>query len=866
MGEVYRAHDVRLGRDVAIKVLPQHVTATPLARTRFEREARTISRFNHPHICAVYDVGREGEVEYLVMELIEGETLARKIGRGSLPIEQVLRHGIEISDALAHAHDQAIIHRDLKGSNVVVTGGGAAKVLDFGLAHSAGIPGGADEPRADSTITEPGTIVGTPHYLAPELLRGGRADARSDIWALGVLLYEMAAGGSPFAGRTEYELSAAILNAMPAPLPPHVPAGLRTVIERCLAKDAAQRYRSAGEVRAALEALRGSVDATTLHRPMKAGKWVLRLGVGVLALAVVVAGAWILVGHPWRLKELKQRQLTSNPPEDPVGWGAVSPDGKSLVVVDKSGLTLRSVDTGESHAIALPEGLSLTGSLWPVVSWFPDGGTLLVSGTSPDGTPCEWAIPVAGGRARRLFGDGNWATISPDGSRLAYVRRGAAGGEIWCTDANGGGARRVASSDSAGFITTWAVWAPGGRRLAYLRASVGPNGYTLRIENTDLDGRTRVAFASTAEQRLHPLAVPAWLPDGRMVFGLTDPPPNQRDMNLWSLNVDPRSGAPSGNPRRVTQWQRLSLVVPSGFSADGRRLSVGIVEYQSDCYVGRSAGGDSTLQGVSRLTFDTRFDVEPSWTHDGDAILFASDRNGSVDIFRQAIGEADAVPLVAGPGDQSEPQMSPDGAWVIYKDAPEAPRGGTTGTAAIERMPSAGGAPEKVFDTQPAASFRCGGLPGSPCVLCEMDHGNAVFTEFDPVRGRGREVARVKAEELLPWDLSRDGTAIAFTAPSDSIATIRIISTRGGVSKRVTLDRPIGVQNIAWAVDGQSWFVVSRTSEGDWRLTRVKVDGTTVSLIPRQQWMYDAAASPDGKHVAYTSNTVDGNIWLLEDF
>jgi eukaryotic-like serine/threonine-protein kinase len=864
MGEVYRAHDARLGRDVAIKVLPQHVTATPLARARFEREARTISRFNHPHICAVYDVGQEGEVEYLVMELIEGETLARKIGRGSLPIEQVLRHGIEISDALAHAHDQAIIHRDLKGSNVVVTGGGAAKVLDFGLAHSAGVPGGADEPRADITITEPGMIVGTPHYLAPELLRGGRADARSDIWALGILLYEMAAGGPPFAGRTAHELSAAILNAMPAPLPQHVPAGLRTVIERCLTKDAAQRYRNAGEVRAALEALRGSADATTLHRPMMAGRWLLRLGVGVLAAAVVLAGAWILLGQLSRVKELKQRQLTSNPPEDPVGWGAVSPDGKSLVVVDRSGLALRSVDTGESHAIALPEGLSLTGSLWPVISWFPDGGTLLVSGTSPDGAPCVWTIPVAGGRARKLFGDGSRATISPDGSRLAYVRQGAVGGEIWCTDANGGSARRVASSDSAGFITTWAVWAPGGRRLAYFKASLGSTGYTVRVESTDLDGRTRVAFTSTAEQKLHPFAVPAWLPDGRMVFGLTDPPPNQRDMNLWSLYVDPRSGAPSGSPRRVTQWQRLSLVMPSGFSTDGRRLSVGIVEYQSDTYVGRNAGGDSTLQGVARLTLDTRFDVEPSWTHDGEAILFASDRNGSLDIFRQAIGEADAVPLVAGPGNQSEPQMSPDGAWVIYKDAPD--RGGATGTAAIERMPSAGGAPEKVFDTQAAASFHCGGLPGSPCVLCEMDHGNAVFTEFDPVRGRGREVARVKGEGLLPWNLSRDGTAIAFTASSDSTPTIRIISTRGGAPKRVTLDRPIGVLNIAWAADGQSWFVVSRTSESDWRLTRVKIDGTTVSLIPRQQWMYDAAASPDGKHVAYTSNTVDGNIWLLEDF
>jgi WD40 repeat protein len=195
----------------------------------------------------------------------------------------------------------------------------------------------------------------------------------------------MAAGGAPFAGRTEYELSAAILNAMPAPLPPNVPEGLRTVIERCLAKDAAQRYRNAGEVRAALEALRDSAGSGTPHRPMMAGRWLLRWGVGVLAIAVLVVGAWILVGQPWRMKELKQRQLTSNSPEDPISWGAISPDGKSLVVVDKGGLTLRSVGTGESHAIALPEGLSLTGSLWPVISWFPDGSTLLVSGTSPDG-------------------------------------------------------------------------------------------------------------------------------------------------------------------------------------------------------------------------------------------------------------------------------------------------------------------------------------------------------------------------------------------------------------------------------------------------------------------------------------------------
>ncbi len=868
MGEVYRAHDARLGRDVAIKVLPQHVTATLSIRARFEREARTISRFNHPHICSIFDVGREGEIEYLVMELIEGETLAQRIKRGPLPIEQVLRFGSEIAGALAHAHDQGVIHRDLKGSNVVVMSAGGAKVLDFGLAHSTPGPGDGEAARADTTITQTGTIVGTPHYLAPEVLSGGRADARSDIWALGVLLYEMAAGAAPFAGRTEHELSAAILNAMPAPLPPRVPAGLRAAIQRCLAKDPAQRYRNAGEIHAALEALHGSGGGTTLHRPRTAGPGLVRWGVGVLVIALVALGAWIAVRQPWRVKELKQRQLTSNPPENPVLFGALSPDGKSLAVVDKNTLSLRSVDSGESHPIALPEGLSLVGTLFPVTSWLPDGSRLLVSGASANGAPCEWVVPVSGGRARKLFGDANSATISPDGSHLACLRYGADGAEIWCTDADGGNGRRVASSDSNGVITTWAVWAPGGRRLAYLRAGVGTAGTNVRIESTDLEGRARAALTITPEQQPHPYAIPAWLPDGRMVFGLSDPPPNQRDMNLWSLRVDPRSGAPSGTPRRVTQWQRLSLVIPSGFSADGRRLGVGALAYQSDCYVGRNAVGDSALQGVARLTLDTRFDVQPSWTPDGKAILFASDRNGSKDLFRQSLGAVDAVPLLAAPGDQSGPRMSPDGAWVLYKDEPEAHPGKAAAAARIVRMPSDGGPSEKVFDVQAAASFRCGGLPGSPCVLSELDHGHLVYTEFDPVRGRGREVARVKSEgpPLPPWDLSRDGTELAIVEPGDSVFTIRIVSTKGAPTRKVTLDRPIGIASIAWAADGRSWIVVSMTTDGDWRLTRVKADGTTVSLIPKQQWMYDAAASPDGKHIAYTSNTVDANFWLLEDF
>jgi serine/threonine protein kinase len=252
MGEVYRAHDDQLKRDVAIKILNAKFSADARAKINLLREAQSASALNDPHICTIYEIGEESGHAFIVMEFIEGHPLTELIPLGGLPPALVVRYGTQISAALAHAHDHNIIHRDVKTSNVVITPTGHAKVLDFGLAKQA-----MDVQISEATlsaVTESGGLAGTPAYMAPEILRGAPADARSDVWALGVVIYEMATGRLPFHGHTVYELSAATLREPPAPLPPSLPLPLRAVIQRCLEKEPGHRYQRAGEVRAILEA------------------------------------------------------------------------------------------------------------------------------------------------------------------------------------------------------------------------------------------------------------------------------------------------------------------------------------------------------------------------------------------------------------------------------------------------------------------------------------------------------------------------------------------------------------------------------------------------------------------------------------
>ncbi len=272
MGEVYRATDARLGRDVALKVLPAAAVDDEAAQARLLQEARIASALNHPHICTIFEVGEADGLGYIAMEFVEGQPLSEAIPRDGLPAEMVVRYGAQIADALGHAHQRGVIHRDLKCANVIVTPQNRVKILDFGLAtHRREEFTEATQSRV--SLTESGVIAGTLYYIAPEILQGASADARSDIWALGVILYEMAASVRPFDGPTGFALSSMILRDPPAPLPQSIPAGLRSVIERCLTKEPAERYQCAGEVFAALQAIQSQVvigsAAVTRRRPGK---------------------------------------------------------------------------------------------------------------------------------------------------------------------------------------------------------------------------------------------------------------------------------------------------------------------------------------------------------------------------------------------------------------------------------------------------------------------------------------------------------------------------------------------------------------------------------------------------------------------
>jgi hypothetical protein len=293
MGEVYRARDSRLERDVALKVLPAGAMTDETARTRLVREARLASQLNHPDICKVYEVGEADRQVFIAMELVEGQALSARLADGPLPAEQVVRYGHQMADALAHAHSRGVVHRDFKSANIIITPEEQVKVLDFGLAKRLTGEELADVATATpQTLTAPGMVAGTLAYMAPERLRGHPADERSDIWALGIVLHEMATGQRPFQGQTGFALTAAILSQPAPPVPASVPAPLANVVKRCLAKDPRERYQQSSEVRAALEAVAsGQAGAAWPTWRMMRRRRGLVLGAALGALAVLVVAA-----------------------------------------------------------------------------------------------------------------------------------------------------------------------------------------------------------------------------------------------------------------------------------------------------------------------------------------------------------------------------------------------------------------------------------------------------------------------------------------------------------------------------------------------------------------------------------------------
>jgi serine/threonine protein kinase len=373
MGEVYKARDTRLNRGVAVKVLSSHLSASAELRQRFEREAKTISQLSHPHICTLYDVGREGETEYLVMELLEGETLLDRLAKGPLPLDQTLRYGVEIADALDKAHRQGIVHRDLKPSNVMLTGAGV-KLLDFGLAKSISLARGPSSSTKSATVagsdnvTREGSILGTLPYMAPEQLEGKEADTRTDVFALGAVLYEMATGKAAFSGTSQASLISAIMKEDPAPistLRPLTPAALDRALRACIAKAPDDRWQSTADLARELRWIAEQPDSSVTlgGGPGRRAKAGLAVAVALGTLAAAAFGVILLRPHPaapqsfrFSISEPRGTYFSSSASE--VGGApALSPDGRWLVfsATDNSGknqLWIRGLDSVVAHPLA----------------------------------------------------------------------------------------------------------------------------------------------------------------------------------------------------------------------------------------------------------------------------------------------------------------------------------------------------------------------------------------------------------------------------------------------------------------------------------------------------------------------------------
>jgi len=473
MGEVYKARDSRLERTVAVKVLPQHLSSSAEVRQRFEREAKTISQLSHSHICALYDVGREGETEYLVMEYLEGETLAARLANGALPLTQSMKIGVEIADALDKAHRQGIVHRDLKPGNVMLTKTGV-KLLDFGLAKAMAAPpqsGATSLPTVmgshDANLTQEGTILGTFQYMAPEQLEGREADGRTDIFALGCVLYEMATGRKAFAGASQASLISSIMKEEPAPISavlPTSPPALDRVIRKALAKDPEERWQSAGDLGSELKWIAEGGSASGIPAPQVASSrrrapwlpWV---------VALVLAAAAFAAGRAWTRPApvpLVRSSIDLPPEMDLDRWTSpmLSPDGSMLVFAATGADRKRQLWIRRMDGFAVQPLAGTDDAMSPF--WSPDSRSIGFFAARK-----LKRVPAAGGPVQTICEaqDGRGGSWSAED---VIVFAPAPFGGLWKVAATGGAPSAITKVDGQGQTHRLPWFLPDGKHLLYV--------------------------------------------------------------------------------------------------------------------------------------------------------------------------------------------------------------------------------------------------------------------------------------------------------------------------------------------------------------------------------------------------------------
>ena len=709
MGEVYRALDTRLDRTVAIKVLASHLSSSPELKQRMEREARAISSLNHPHICHLYDIGSQDGTDYLVMEFLEGETLAERIRKGAVPLNEILKIGIAVGEALAVAHRQGIVHRDLKPGNIMLTKGGA-KLMDFGLAKSAGsgAPTGTSsapflsaaqtmsQASPVSPLTTAGTMIGTIQYMSPEQIEGKEADARSDLFALGAVLYEMVTGARPFEGKSQISVASAILEKEPAPISavqPLTPPAFEHIVTACLAKNPEDRFQTAHDVALQLKWIAqrgtpalGSTGKRGNHRELLA--WLVAGGLALMLTAFVLWGRGS--------KGTEQTTYFSAPLPFAARAVAVSPNGHTVAIAGHREseridvLWIYEPGSQEATNLASTEGASFP-------FWSPDGRSL---GFFADGKLKK--LNLAGGPVQTLCdaSTGRGGTWNKDGVIL-FTPSGTLGVGLYRI--SGGTPTQVTVPDKTlnEDSNRWPVFLPDG--IHYLYSAINLSGrrdlYSIYVGSLNSNEKRLVVKAKGNG---------AYAAPGYLLF--------YRDQTLFAQHFDTRKFELTGEPvpvlTEVQFFPRISEAVfaastagllvaqrnaDSGasqllwFDRKGQQIGValnpGIYGNIMLAPNGRAVASDTTdlasqntdiwtydleTRSAKRLTFDPAIDSLPVWSPDGSRTVFASNRELKFDLYLKDTNGAQEEKVIPQDGpDRFPTDWSRDGKYVLYGRGPD---------------------------------------------------------------------------------------------------------------------------------------------------------------------------------------------------
>ncbi|MBV9670696.1 MAG: protein kinase, partial [Acidobacteriales bacterium] len=775
------------------------------------------------------------------------------------PVHRVMDWGRQIAQALAAAHEHSIVHGDIKPENLMVRPDGYIKVLDFGLARQL-----MAAEQAGST-NHSGVAGGTLNYMSPERIRGEQPSRASDIFSLGLMLYELASGTHPFATDSLIDTAHAIAHNTLKPasaLNPRIPRAFDQLIGSMLAKDPGKRPSA----EALVSRFSGMIEANRKHMPrrVKAWLWVSSLAAAVLCGFVL----WTIAERILAPKEPVLRQITTQTSENRVTAAALSPDGKKLAFGTVAGTALlRRMSDGFTQPLRVPAGLQMNR-----IAWFPDGSRLLASGTAADHRRGVWMIPVNGGTAGLIVPGGEDGVPSPDGTRIASTS--ADGTAIWVTAVNGARPRQIRGGggmDSFSALT----WSPDGKRISYQRQEYAPppnrqigvygasrpqkNAYNYEAVDADT-GRVVASLKDV-------VMISAYgLNDGRILYLRWVSVMETLRHQLWELPTDPKTGKVLGPPRQVTHGSDLMLSSISAASNGSQVAMVRRSEY-SNTYIADLPPGKpvSKLLNIRRLTFALADDYPHAWTPDNGAVIFESNRNGAFGLFRQKIDEREPEPLLLSDVDAVLPQASPDGKWILYREDHK-----QRTKRILMRLPMDGGAPEPVPNTGNVEEFRCGWQPGSRCVVRSTENDQFVFYKLDPLRGKGRELARTAWSPSLTgdWELSPDGMFIAIPNHDPRNAQIRVISLDGTepdkAEKVITPDGMKNLIGVVWAASGQEWYVAEKTPL-EMVLFDVDREGHSRELLRSPSLLW-AVPSPDGRKIAFPQDTTSSNVWIMNGF